>query len=306
MSAQTATATAPAPDGEAAYLALVAKILADGEPRATRNATTFSVFGERLAFDLRKGFPLLTTKRIYTRAVVEELLWFLRGHTDARLLAEKGVHIWDGNTTREFLDAQGLTDYPAGECGPIYGFQWRAFGGAYPSRDGGVDQIRYVLNELAHNPGSRRILFSGWNPQQMSKMTLPPCHILYQFYLSERDGLSCQMVARSQDVMLGTPFNIASTALLTHLFAAVLHVPVKEVILIAGDAHIYDAHVAGAETQLARSPMAALPRLNIRREPPAREASVDEKILWLETLSNDDVEFVGYECHPAIRMPMIA
>jgi len=298
--------SADAAEGEVAYLALIRRILADGEPRASRNGTTYSVFGERLVFDLRRGFPLLTTKRIYTRAVIEELLWFLRGHTDAKLLAEKGVHIWDGNSTREFLDAQGLTDYPDGECGPIYGFQWRAFGGAYPSREGGVDQIRSVLTELTENKQSRRILFSGWNPQHLAKMALPPCHILYQFFVSETHGLSCQLYARSQDVMLGTPFNIASTALLTHLFAALIGVPVHRVILITGDTHIYDAHLLGAETQLLRTPMPTLPQLRIRSVPPSPSATVDEKIMWLENLTYEDFEFTGYECHPAIKMPMIA
>lgn len=302
-----APGAAPAPDeGEAAYLALVAKILATGERRVTRNGPTLSVFGERLRFDLRRGFPLLTTKRIFARGVVEELLWFLRGETDAKKLAAKGVHIWDGNTTRAFLDARGLTGYAEGEAGPIYGFQWRAFGGAYPSRDGGADQLRYVLDELTRDPASRRAVLSAWNPQQLGQMALPPCHILYQFSLSERDGLSCQMVARSQDVMLGTPFNIASTALLTHLIAAALHVPAKEVVLVAGDAHIYEAHRAGAETQLVRAPAPELPRLVLKRPPPARDAPVEEKLNWLETLRYDDVEFAGYVCQPAIAMRMIA
>lgn len=290
--------------GEASYLQLVRKILAEGERRDTRNAVTLSLFGERLEFDLRQGFPLLTTKKIFTRAVIEELLWFLRGETDAKTLQQRGVHIWDGNSTREFLDSRGL-DYPEGECGPIYGFQWRAFNGEYPSRRNGVDQIAYILKELTDNPHSRRILFSGWNPCQMNDMCLPPCHILYQFYLSPTHGLSCQMYARSQDIMLGTPFNIASTALLTHLIAALLHVPAHRIILVAGDTHIYEAHMEGANTQVERAILPP-PSFNLLREPPPRESSVEEKIAFLESLTLADFEFKNYQSHPTIKMPMIA
>jgi thymidylate synthase len=287
------------------YLALITRILDHGEHRNGRNGGTVSLFGERLEFDLKVGFPLMTTKRVFWRGIVEELLWFMRGSTDANELSDKGVHIWDGNTSRAFLDSVGLRNLPEGSIGPGYGFQWRNFGGAYPSMEGGVDQLRYIIEELTNNPTSRRAVLSAWNPMQLKEMALPPCHITYIFHLSERDGLSCQMQMRSCDVCAGLPFNIASTALLTTLIAKVLHVQLGRVVVVTGDTHIYAEHVKAAKMQVARAPY-AFPELVMKKEAPDVKAPIEEKIKWLEGLAFEDLELLNYTCHPALKYPMIA
>lgn len=289
---------------EAGYLDLIRQILKSGDVREGRNGKTLCLFGGRMEFDLQKGFPLLTTKKMYWKGIVEELLWFLRGSTDANELKDKGVHIWDGNTTRAFLDSRGLTDYAEGECGPIYGFQWRCFGGDYPKHENGVDQLQYVLQQLHSNPHGRRAIISAWNPKQMEQMCLPPCHVLYNFFVSDR-GLSCQLYCRSQDIMLGTPYNIASTSLLTHIIARVLHMSVDRVILITGDTHIYDQHMEGAHEQISRIPF-DFPELVISKEPPVIESSIETKINWIESLTSDDFSIVNYQSHPTIKMMMVA
>lgn len=289
---------------EEGYLDLVRKIHQDGEIREGRNGKTLSIFGGRLEFDLQKGFPLLTTKKMYWKGIVEELLWFLRGSTNANELKDKGVNIWNGNTTREFLDSCGLIDYEVGECGPIYGYQWRCFGGDYPERTNGTDQLLYVMKELLHNPHGRRAIICAWNPKQMRKMCLPPCHVLYNFYKSNR-GLSCQLYCRSQDIMLGTPYNIASTALLTHIIAAALHMTVDRVIIVTGDTHIYEEHMEGAQDQISRSPF-EFPSLRISKEPPRMDASPEERVQWIESLTIDDFTVENYVSHPVIKMSMIA
>lgn len=291
---------------ERTYLDLLRKILNEGEEREGRNGNTKSVFGERLEFNVHiDGFPLLTTKKMFWKGIVEELLWFLRGSTDANELSERGVFIWRGNSTREFLDSRGLTEYTEGECGPIYGYQWRSFNGAYPSKDGGVDQLRYVLKELIENPTGRRALLTGWNPQQLGAMCLPPCHVLYNFYLSPTNGLSCQMYQRSCDTCAGLPFNIASTALLTTIIAtAIGNVPVNKVIIVIGDTHIYEQHYENAKLQSDRSPY-DFPTLKIKKPAPSIEASVDEKIKWIESLELSDFELVDYVSHPLIKYEMV-
>lgn len=291
-------------EGETQYLALLKRILEEGEEREGRNGKTRSLFGERMVFHLGDGFPLLTTKRVFWRGVVEELLWFLRGSTDARELQAKNVHIWDGNTSRAYLDAVGLTDYPEGQLGPSYGFQWRCFGGDYPSRENGIDQIRYLVEELSKNPHGRRAVLSAWNPKQAHAMALVPCHVLYQFYVGA-DGLSCQLYCRSQDVCAGTPFNIASTSLLTSLFAALLHVPAGRVILVAGDVHIYEQHLENARVQVAREPYRP-PQLVLRKPVPPKKSSTAEKLQWLEGLTCEDLEIAFYECHPPLKYEMVA
>lgn len=292
---------------EQGYLDLVAKILdeeGESEERLGRNGMTLSVFGQHLEFNLSTGFPLLTTKRVFWRGVAEELFWFLRGSTDARELMDKGVHIWDGNSSREFLDSVGLTHVETGTIGAGYGFQWRHYSGTYPSGQGGVDQIRYILNELTDNPHSRRIVLNAWNPCQLSQAALPPCHTMYQFYVNSK-GLSCSLVCRSQDIILGTPFNIASTALLTTLLAYLLHIPVHKIVINMGDTHIYKDHVEAAKQQLSRTPYKK-PTLKILRPAPNKSATIDEKLYWLETLTFDDVQLDDYKCHPAIKCAMIA
>lgn len=289
---------------EQGYLDLIKNIMKTGDVRSGRNGKTLCIFGGRLEFDLTKGFPLLTTKKMYWKGIVEELLWFLRGSTDANELKNKGVHIWDGNTTRAFLDARGLTDYAEGECGPIYGFQWRCFGGDYPKHENGVDQLEYVLRELHNNPHGRRAIINAWNPKQMEKMCLPPCHVLYNFFVSDK-GLSCQLYCRSQDIMLGTPYNIASTALLTHIIAKVLHMSVDRVILVTGDTHIYEQHMDGADEQISRTPF-EFPELTISKEAPALESSIETKLRWIESLTIDDFAIDNYNSHGTIRMAMVA
>lgn len=289
-------------DNEAGYLALMKRILKHGEVRKGRNGNTYSVFGEKLTFDLQAGFPLLTTKRVFWRGVVEELLWFLRGSTNAKELADKGVHIWDGNTSRTFLDSVGLHDVPEGNIGAGYGYQWRCFGGNYPSNKNGVDQLRYILGELKDNPHGRRALLSAWNPQQLHRMALPPCHYSYLFYVGEK-GLSCMMNMRSCDVGAGLPFNIASTALFTSILAHILGLSTDRVIICTGDTHIYEDHIESAMEQVTRVPYTS-PTLTIRRPPPETK-SVDDMIAWIETLTADHIVLENYQHHPALKYAMI-
>ena len=294
---------------EAGYLSLLSRVLNNGEKRHSRNGNTLSLFGEKLEFNLKTGFPLLTTKKVFLRGIAEELFWFLRGSTNANELIAKNVHIWDGNTSREFLDSVGLHHLMPGYLGAGYGHCWRSFGGDYPSLPGvgancGVDQIRFLLTELSTNPHGRRALLSAWNPCQLNKAALPPCHYAYQFYINE-NGLSCICNCRSQDLCAGTPFNIASTALFTHLIAHLLGVEVDRVILMMGDAHIYEEHIENAHEQIDRMPKNK-PTLCIVREAPPHKSSIDEKIKWLETLKFEDIQIENYDSHPAIKYPMIA
>lgn len=289
---------------EEGYLQLMRRILHEGEDRHGRNGGTRSVFGERLEFNLKDGFPLLTTKRVFWRGVVEELLWFLRGSTDATELASKGIHIWDGNTSRAFLDSVGLHDLPEGSIGQGYGFQWRCFGGTWPDRGDGVDQVRYVLEQLTSDPMGRRALLSAWNPKQLHRMALPPCHFTYLFYLSERDGLSCQMQMRSCDVGAGLPFNIASTALFTTLLATLLHVPAHKIVIVTGDTHLYNEHLESAQVQVERVPMQP-PTLRVKKPAPVKDSSIDDKLAWLESLTFEDFDLDNYEYHPPLKYAMI-
>jgi len=294
---------------EYGYLDLLSKVLNYGELRHSRNGNTVSLFGERLEFNLKTGFPLLTTKKVFLRGVAEELFWFLRGSTNANELIAKKVHIWDGNTSREFLDSVGLHHLMPGYLGAGYGHCWRSFGGDYPSVPGsgancGVDQVKYILTELITNPHGRRALLNAWNPCQLSKAALPPCHFAYQFYINA-NGLTCMCNCRSQDLCAGTPFNIASTALFTHLLAHLLYIPVDRIILIMGDAHIYEAHKEGAQIQVTRFPKEK-PTLRILREAPPLKSSIEEKLQWLETLKYEDIDIINYVCDPAIKYEMIA
>ena len=237
---------------------------------------------------------------------MEELLWFLRGSTNANELTEKNIHIWDGNTSREFLDSVGLPHLMTGYLGAGYGHCWRSFGGDYPSlpgKNGGVDQIRFILDELTNNPHGRRALLNAWNPCQLSKAALPPCHFAYQFYIN-KNGLSCQCNCRSQDLCAGTPFNIASTALLTHIIAHVQHLDVDRIILVMGDAHIYEEHYDGVHIQLDRKPLSK-PVIKILHEPPSKHATTDEKIQWIETLDFKSILLEKYVCYPPITYKMI-
>jgi thymidylate synthase len=233
------------------YLDLMERVLADGVEKRDRTGTgTLSVFGRQMRFDLADGFPLLTTKRLHVKSIVYELLWFLRGDTNVRYLNEHGVNIWN-----EWADAEG-------ELGPVYGHQWRS----WPARDGGaIDQIADVVAAIRRNPDSRRLIVTAWNPADIDRMALPPCHCLFQFYVA--DGrLSCQLYQRSADIFLGVPFNIASYALLTMMVAQQTGLTAGEFIWSGGDCHIYADHLAQARQQLQREPK-KLPVVEIARVP---------------------------------------
>ncbi|XP_017151690.1 thymidylate synthase [Drosophila miranda] len=284
---------------EQQYLDLIQYIIGHGERRIDRtNVGTLSVFGSQLRFDMRLSFPLLTTKRVFFRAVVEELIWFVGGKTDAKLLQAKNVHIWDGNSTREYLDKLGHTDRAVGDLGPVYGFQWRHFGAEYGTCDDdysgkGIDQLRQVIDTIRHNPSDRRIIMSAWNPLDIPKMALPPCHCLAQFYVSQTRGeLSCQLYQRSADMGLGVPFNIASYALLTYMIAHVTGLKTGDFIHTMGDAHVYLNHVDPLKEQLKRKPR-PFPKLNIKRQ-----------VENIEDFRYEDFEIIGYEPYPKIRMDM--
>ena len=217
----------------------------------------------------------------------------MRGSVNSKELEEKGVNIWKGNSNRDFLDANGFYDYEEGYLGPIYGFQWRSFNGE-------IDQLKYILNEI--NKNSRRIIINAWNPCQLNLQVLPPCHILYNFYIDDDKNLSCMMFMRSSDLFLGLPFNIASTALLTYIIAKVMGLKVKEVAISICDLHIYEEHLEAVEEQLKREPY-NLPKLNINKDIDIN-LSIDEKIKWIENLVFEDFQLIDYKCHPIIRAIM--
>lgn len=259
------------------YHDLLRRILDEGARKDDRTGTgTFSIFGHQMRFPLAEGFPVVTTKKVHLRSVIAELLWFLRGSTNVTWLQERGVTIWD-----EWAD-------PSGDLGPVYGYQWRS----WPTPDGRhVDQIARVVETIRTDPDSRRHIVSAWNVADVDDMALPPCHALFQFYVS--DGrLSCQLYQRSADVFLGVPFNIASYALLTHMVAQVTDLEPGDFVHTLGDAHLYVNHVDQARLQLEREPR-PLPALRLN---PARRA--------LDEFDLDDVEVVGYDPHPAIRAPI--
>jgi len=255
-----------------------------GVTKTDRTGTgTRSVFGYQMRFDLATGFPLVTTKKLHTKSIFLELLWFLRGDSNVRWLQERGVSIWD-----EWAR-------PDGSLGPVYGVQWRS----WPTPDGGhIDQIAQVIGTLRTNPDSRRIIVSAWNVGEIANMALPPCHALFQFYVApgnapgSRGKLSCQLYQRSADIFLGVPFNIASYALLTYMVAQQCDLEVGEFIWTGGDCHIYSNHFEQVETQLARAPYAP-PKLVIARRP----ASIFD-------YEYEDFQIVGYEHHPAIKAPV--
>jgi thymidylate synthase len=259
------------------YLELLRHIRERGARKTDRTGTgTLSVFGYQMRFDLAKGFPLVTTKRLHLRSIVYELLWFLRGETNVRYLKDHGVSIWD-----EWADEDG-------ELGPVYGRQWRY----WPAPDGkSIDQISRTVDLIRRNPDSRRIIVSAWNVGELESMALTPCHALFQFWVAE-GRLSCQLYQRSADVFLGVPFNIASYALLTHMFAQQCDLQPGEFIWTGGDCHLYLNHLQQADEQLERQPF-ALPHLEIARRPP----SIFEYVF-------DDFRVVGYEAHPNIKAPI--
>ncbi len=259
------------------YLDLMESVLADGVEKHDRTGTgTLSVFGRQLRFDLREGFPLVTTKKVHLKSIIHELLWFLAGDTNIKYLNDHGVTIWD-----EWADKNG-------ELGPVYGHQWRS----WPTRDGGtIDQIATVVEMIRRNPDSRRLIVSAWNPADVDKMALPPCHCLFQFYVA-KGRLSCQLYQRSADIFLGVPFNIASYALLTLMVAQVTDLAPGEFIHTFGDAHLYMNHMEQAHLQLTRPPH-ALPRMTL---------NPDVKDIF--GFRYEDFALEGYEPHPAIKAPV--
>jgi thymidylate synthase len=256
------------------YLDLMRHVRDNGTVKGDRTGTgTLSVFGYQMRFDLRQGFPLVTTKKLHVRSIIHELLWFLSGDSNIRYLKDNGVSIWD-----DWADENG-------DLGPVYGVQWRH----WPAPDGRtVDQIAQIMQQLLETPDSRRIMLSAWNVAEIDKMALPPCHCLFQFYVA--DGrLSCQLYQRSCDIFLGVPFNIASYALLTHMLAQQANLAVGDFVWTGGDCHLYSNHLEQADEQLGREPL-ALPRLAIRRRP---DSIFDYQF--------DDFEILNYESHPHIK-----
>jgi len=259
-------------------------VFTHGVPKTDRTGTgTRSVFGHQMRFHLPEGFPLVTTKKVHFKSIALELLWFLRGESNANWLRERGVTIWD-----EWAS-------PEGDLGPVYGVQWRS----WPTPDGGhVDQIAQVVEQLKNDPDSRRIIVSAWNVADIPKMALAPCHTFFQFFVApgDRPGtpgrLSCQLYQRSADIFLGVPFNIASYALLTHMLAQQCDLEVGDFIWTGGDCHIYGNHVEQVTTQLARQPF-AFPVLRLKRRPPS-----------IFDYTYEDFEILEYESHPAIKAPV--
>lgn len=259
------------------YLTLLQELLTQGSQKDDRTGTgTLSIFGHQMRFNLALGFPLLTTKKLHTRSIIFELLWFLRGDTNIAYLQKNNVHIWNA-----WADDQG-------ELGPVYGYQWRS----WPTRTGqSIDQISQAIQQIKTNPNSRRILVSAWNVEDLPQMRLEPCHLLFQFYVVQQT-LSCQLYQRSADVFLGLPFNIASYALLTQMMAQQCDLKVGELIWTGGDVHLYLNHLAQAKQQLTRKPH-PLPQLQIKRKPPT-----------IFDYQFEDFEIKNYQAHPHIKAPV--
>ncbi len=268
------------------YLNIMKSIIKDGDLRQTRNSETYSDFAHHLKFDLKQGFPLLTTKKMNLRLIFEELMFFIRGQTNTKILEEKGINIWKGNTSQEFLNKVGL-DYPEGEMGKMYGYQWRNFNSQ------GIDQLKEIINLLRTDPYSRRILMTTYNPAEINEGVLPPCHgISTQFFV--RNGrLSCHMYQRSADWFLGVPFNIASYALLVHLLAKVSDLKVGELTMSFGDCHVYKEHKEVCLQQIERVPN-NLPQLVVNKK---KE---------IEEYEYRDITFIDYFCQGKLSAVMVA
>lgn len=283
---------------EQEYLNLCKKIIDNGNVKGDRTGTgTRSIFGAQMRFSLADNqFPLLTTKKTFLRGITEELLWFIRGSTNAKELHDKNVRIWDANASREFLDNRGLHNRQEWDLGPVYGFQWRHFGAKYNTMQDdytgkGVDQLKNVIDTIKTNPDDRRMLMVAWNPVDVDEMALPPCHCLCQFYVA--DGkLSCQLYQRSCDMGLGVPFNIASYALLTIMIAHVTNLEPGEFIHTLGDAHVYSNHFDQLNQQISREPR-AFPKMKIGR-----------KVNSIEEFEMKDFELSDYNPYPVIKMPL--
>lgn len=287
------------------YINLIKDILERGTWEEGRNGRTKSIFGSSMRFSLANGqIPILTTKKTAWKTCLKELLWFIRGETDNKLLQDQGVHIWDGNSTREFLDSRGLTHYREGLIGPGYGFQWRNFNGTYDSLTGklldggssGIDQLQQIIDALKDpkQRTSRRLIMSAWNPCQLDEISLPPCHIFCQFNVHDGNKLSCMMVQRSCDFFLGIPFNVASYSLLTHLIAKHCGLEAYEFIHFMGNCHLYENAIDAAKLQITREPF-PFPTVSIKQ---VRENINDYCV--------DDFKIHNYQSHDAIKVAMVA
>ena len=280
------------------YFSVLHNVLENGVEKTDRTGTgTISLAGQMMRFDLSKGeFPLLTTKRMFWKGVVEELLWMISGSTDASLLSSKGVRIWDANGTRSFLDKNGFHDREVNDLGPIYGFQWRHYGAEYKGKDHdytdqGIDQLAQAIRMIKETPDSRRIIVCSWNASDIGKMALPPCHVMYQFIVNGNQ-LSCVMTQRSGDLGLGIPFNIAFYSLLTTMVAQVCSLIPGELIITIGDAHIYKNHIDQLRIQMERTPF------------PSPHIVLDPTIRTIDDFDSSHIILTNYESHPTISMPM--
>lgn len=281
------------------YRRLLLKLINRGERRSNRTGVdTFSLFGQKLVFDISDRIPFLTSKKLAWKTMLGELLWFISGSTNNADLQKKGIHIWDGNSTRQYLDSIGLKDREEGDLGPVYGFNWRHFGANYVNCHTdytcqGFDQLQSVVDLLKKDPNSRRILLSSWNPAVQHLMALPPCHVTAQWYVREGEHLDCQMYQRSADIALGVPFNIASYATLTYMLALVTGLKPGKFYYIMGDVHLYVNHVDAVKEQLDRIPF-VFPRLMFTR-----------KVESIDDFKEEDFKLVDYNHHPAIKMDMV-
>ena len=277
------------------YLNLLNDTLNNGEKRQTRNAITYSTFSKEIIFNIEKTFPLLTTKKMFWKGIVEELLFFIRGETNSKLLEEKGVNIWKGNTSKVFLDSMNF-DYEEGEMGPMYGYQWRYFNKPYYAEEGGIDQLKDLINLIKKDPNSRRLLMTDFNPSQAELGVLYPCHsLILQFYVN-KDKLSVKMYQRSADAFLGLPFNIASTSLLLSIIAKLCNLTPSNVTISLGDCHVYESHKEAVLKQLSRvqynEPMLKIPDFKTLEE--------------VENSSLEDYIISDYDHHTGIKADMIA
>jgi dihydrofolate reductase / thymidylate synthase len=282
------------------YIKLIKYILHNGIIKDDRTGIgTMSIWANQMRFNLSNNkFPLLTTKRVFMRGVIEELLWFIRGSTNSKELSDKNVKIWDANGSKEFLDKLGFVNRTEGDLGPVYGFQWRNWGAEYKDcnfnyKNSGIDQLNNLIEEIKTNPNSRRLILSAWNVTDISKMALPPCHVMCQFYVTN-NKLSCQLYQRSGDVGLGVPFNIASYALLLKMIAHITNLESYEFVYTLGDAHIYLNHIEALKEQIVRIP----------KEFPILEIINSEKIKNIDDFTLDDFTITGYNPYKSIQMKM--
>ena len=284
---------------EKQYLDLLKKIIHQNNIIQSRNSKVYSLFGEKMEFDLQKGFPLLTTKQIGYKTILRELLWFIKGSTSNQELNNQNVHIWDMNSSREFLDSRNL-DYEEGDLGPVYGFQWRHFGTEYESCHSdysgeGIDQLKNIIHLIKTEPTSRRIILNSWNVSDIDKMALPPCHVMCQFNVNTNNNtLNCQLYQRSGDMFLGVPFNIASYSLLTYIIAKITGYSPGKFIHILGDAHIYESHLNAVNEQIERVPY-SFPELLI-----------SDELSDIDNIKEDYFIMKNYNSYPKITAPMIA